>query len=125
MSVAASDVQAQTITLADSVADFSGTQGQGGWFYGYYRRSGDTGGYDANADFRQMTTFRPGEGSGSGGSWILDETRFYTGIDNDHSAVNRAVAFAGGDARKWAGPAVHCVGGGASSLRWPDPVQKG
>lgn len=93
VSVAASDVQAQTtITLADSVADFSGTQGQGGWFYGYYRRSGDTGGYDPNADFRQLPTFRTGDGSGSGGSWILDETRFYTGMDTDQQHSNGPVS---------------------------------
>ena len=29
-------LHARAATLADSVADFSATQGQGGWFYGYY-----------------------------------------------------------------------------------------
>lgn len=32
----AAALPAQATTLADSVADFSATQGQGGWFYGYY-----------------------------------------------------------------------------------------
>jgi hypothetical protein len=92
-SFAASEVQAQAaITIADSVADFSGTQGQDGWFYGYYRRSGDTGGYDANADFRLLPTHRAGDGSGVPGGWILDESRFYTGIDSDQQHGNGAVS---------------------------------
>lgn len=35
--------------VADSVADFSGVQGQGGWFYGYYNLTSDANGtYQAN-----------------------------------------------------------------------------
>src|SRR5687767_996521 len=70
LSVSAADVRAQVV--ADSVSDFSGTQGANGWYYGYYRRSGDSGGYNANTDFRQFTTHRPGDGSGNPGSWVLD-----------------------------------------------------
>jgi hypothetical protein len=37
--------------LADSVADFSGTQGQGGWFYGYWDRTLDGDHQYAPAEF--------------------------------------------------------------------------
>jgi MYXO-CTERM domain-containing protein len=45
----------QAAVVADSAADFSGTQGQGGWYYGYYQGSFNPGSfylmnqYDANS----------------------------------------------------------------------------
>lgn len=47
--------------LADSVADFSSTQGQGGWFYGYYDKTADGGAgavYDHTTDFKLMTLYK-------------------------------------------------------------------
>jgi Bacterial Ig domain len=53
--------------IADSAAEFSGTQGQDNWHYGYYNRSTDgDAAYDPNADFNVSDpnwTF--------GGSWSL------------------------------------------------------
>ena len=37
--------------VADSVADFSGTQGQNNWFYGYYNKTTDLGGRYQTNDF--------------------------------------------------------------------------
>jgi hypothetical protein len=53
--------------MADSVAEFSGTQGQDNWYYGYYNRSGDGDAtYDANADFNST------DGNWTyGGAWTL------------------------------------------------------
>jgi hypothetical protein len=87
--IVAADASAQTI--ADSVGDFSDTQGQNGWYYGYYRRSGDTGGYSPTSDFRPFTTYRT-EGSGAPGGWVLDESRFYTGLDSDQQHGNASVS---------------------------------
>src|SRR5688572_1551142 len=89
LSVAAADVRAQT--LANSVADFSGVQGQNGWYYGYYRRSGDSGGYDPATDFRQFTDFHANTG-GNTSTWVLDESRFYTAMDNDQQHGNASVS---------------------------------
>lgn len=41
-------------TVADSVAEFSGTQGQDGWFYGYYNRTTDGDGVYQPANFTQF-----------------------------------------------------------------------
>lgn len=87
----ASEVRAQpALTIADSVSEFSGTQGQDGWHYGYYRRSGDSDGYDPDTDFRPLTTYRPGAPGAD--SWILDDSRFYTGMDDNQQHGNGAVS---------------------------------
>jgi hypothetical protein len=39
------------VTLADSVAEFSGTQGAGNWFYGYWDRKSDGDGIYADSEF--------------------------------------------------------------------------
>src|SRR5580765_4931448 len=47
---------ARAQTIADSVANFSGTQGSNGWYYGYYDVTGDVvPGYNPTNDFRQFT----------------------------------------------------------------------
>jgi hypothetical protein len=44
--------------VADSVADFSGTQGRNNWYYGYYNVSADvTPGYNPTNDFAQLPQF--------------------------------------------------------------------
>ena len=56
------------LTLADSVEDFSGTQGARGWSYGSYNKTADANGtYNAATDFNNTNsnlTF-------SGGAWSL------------------------------------------------------
>ena len=54
-------------TIADSAAEFGETQGENGWFYGYYDQGADQdGSYDPTTDFTAMefcgeSTWRPGE----------------------------------------------------------------
>lgn len=52
---------ATPVLLADSVADYSGTQGQGGWYYGWYASddvSSDFGGISTDvSNFRQLGSF--------------------------------------------------------------------
>lgn len=40
-----------SVTLADSVAEFSGTQGQANWFYGYWDKRADADGFYATNEF--------------------------------------------------------------------------
>lgn len=81
----AADLRAQTV--ADSVAEFSNVQGENGWYYGYFRKSGDSGGYDPDTDFRQLPQNDP-----YAGTWSLDNTRFYTGMDADQQHGNASVS---------------------------------
>ena len=94
LAAAADDAQAQTV--ANSVSEFSNFQGQDGWYYGYYRRSGDSGGYDPNTDFRQLPQNDP-----YAGTWSLDNTRFYTGMDADQQHGNARVS-SRDDVEHWA-----------------------
>lgn len=58
--------------VADSVAEFSGVQGQNGWYYGFYNRSADPGGvYGPAADFRLLTGYSASDSGfpGQGGAW--------------------------------------------------------
>lgn len=49
----------QAAIIADSVNEFSGTQGQNNWYYGYYDRTNDLDGiYNPDSDFQQMTEFQ-------------------------------------------------------------------
>jgi hypothetical protein len=52
---------AQSMIIADSVSEFSGTQGQSNWYYGYY-----TGSFTPS-NFQQMSIF-------DGTSWYVDNT---------------------------------------------------
>lgn len=53
--------------MADSVADYSGTQGQNGWYYGYYEVSSTS----IAPTFQQMTEF-------DGVRWWADSSRYWT-----------------------------------------------
>jgi hypothetical protein len=54
--------------LANSVAEFSGVQGQSNWFYGYYNKAGDTDGvYNPDTDFSTTDT----NWTFTSGSWQL------------------------------------------------------
>ena len=63
--------------VADSAAEFSGNQGQGGWFYGYHDVTNDTSapGYNAALDFT------PFPGGTSSGAW--SETNHWNGSSWD------------------------------------------
>lgn len=54
--------------LADSVAEFSGTQGQDNWFYGFYNRTAD-----GNATYDPETEFNTTDANWgfTGGNWVL------------------------------------------------------
>jgi hypothetical protein len=59
----------QAAIVADSVNEFSGTQGHNNWYYGYYDRTNDPNGiYDPASDFQLMTEFQ--NISTYFGSWI-------------------------------------------------------
>lgn len=66
--------------LADSVADFSGSQGFKGWEYGYYDKTSDGGAsavYNHATDFKLFPQFVPTHGLNafaSGSAWIISES---------------------------------------------------
>lgn len=52
---------ADAVPIADSAAEFSGTQGQNNWNYGYWDKAADGNGvYDPVTEFTQMTLFDTG-----------------------------------------------------------------
>ena len=55
--VCALAARAQGTVIADSVGDFSGVQGQGSWYYGYWDRTHDSDGIYSPNEFQQMTQF--------------------------------------------------------------------
>ncbi len=55
--------------LADSMADYSGTQGNNGWFYGYYEITHA----DTYAGFQPMTEF-------DGSRWFVDSSHLWTSL---------------------------------------------
>lgn len=61
LSVVAGSVLAEPVLLSDSLSDFSGTQGAGGWYYGWYNSEdvADSGsGLTSNLEgFRQFTQY--------------------------------------------------------------------
>ena len=61
---------AQAATIADSVADFSGTQGQNNWQYGYYTSP------FTPSTFALMSNF-----DGTFMEWRVDPLNFYTMLD--------------------------------------------
>ena len=63
--------------LADSVADFSGTQGNNGWFYGYWRQDTDPNSTYEAADFVQFP-----RGTGN----VLADTNYWNGSKWDWPA---------------------------------------
>ncbi|MEM8959870.1 MAG: hypothetical protein AAGD38_00190 [Acidobacteriota bacterium] len=75
--------------VADSVEDFSGTQGQNGWLYGYWDESADADGeYDQASDFKRFRHFgrdainrlstHPEFSTGE--LWYLEDGRYYTSL---------------------------------------------
>lgn len=63
---------ASATLIADSVADFSDTQGQNGWYYGFYDFSTPRD-ITAPHDFHEMTEF-------DGARWWNDSTKYWTMI---------------------------------------------
>ena len=51
---------AQATVIADSQGQFSGTQGTGGWYYGYYNRSLDADAQFSSGEFAQFDTYWAG-----------------------------------------------------------------
>lgn len=77
------------MVVADSVRDFSGSQGTNGWFYGYWNRSTDQDGvYDQERDFRRLRRFGTDRVNGlrqhtaftTGDLWYLEDGRYYTSL---------------------------------------------
>ena len=75
--------------VADSVEDFSGTQGLNGWTYGYWNESEDADGtYDQAADFRLFSSFGNDRINGlsshseftTGELWFLEDGRYFTSL---------------------------------------------
>lgn len=87
--------------IADSLANFSGTQGAGGWFYKY-----DGGDY-----FAEFPTF-DASWIGSGNSWKNDNSWCQIGAENMHTTT-------GGGETMCSTPLAYC----APILRWENPNQ--
>lgn len=66
---AASTAAAQPV--ANSVSDFSGVQGDKGWFYGYWDRTTDANGAYSPSEFTLMQNY-------SGGAWSAEPGTFWT-----------------------------------------------
>ncbi len=67
------------VQIADSVAEFSGNQGSGGWFYGYYVKDADGNSTYEASDF---TAFPRGTGN------TLNSTNYWNGTQWDWPAGN-------------------------------------
>lgn len=63
----------RVITLADSVQDFSGTQGQNGWYYGYYATPPNTSSFQLMSQFTPNTTL-----SSVGNTWYEQNGTYWT-----------------------------------------------
>lgn len=87
--------------VADSVREFSGTQGLHGWTYGYWDRSADAdGAYDPSVDFRSLEHFGDDPINGlshhaefeTGRLWSLEDGVYYTSLwaagGHAHSALD-------------------------------------
>ncbi len=79
----------QPTVVADSVSDFSGTQGANGWFYGYWDRSVDVDDhYDQATDFRMLKQFGGDPANQISGRseftvgelWNLQDGLYYTSL---------------------------------------------
>lgn len=94
--------------VADSVADFSGVQGQGNWYYGYFDRTVDGDPYTVNK-FRQMTQFLPGPSFNFGcqadphnPAWFVQDGSYWTSlwVDGGHpNGTNSNIGGCGGNPR--------------------------
>lgn len=81
--------QESSKVVADSVRDFSGSQGTNGWSYGYWDRTADQDGvYDQVKDFRLLGYFGADRINGlsarteftTGELWYLEDGRYYTSL---------------------------------------------
>ncbi len=86
--------------IADSVVEFSGEQGNGGWYYGYWDRAIDSDDkFDPSSDFKVFKHFgtdvrnglRGHEAFKTGDLWYLEDGRFYTSIWANGGHANSAV----------------------------------
>ncbi|EDM81446.1 hypothetical protein PPSIR1_39685 [Plesiocystis pacifica SIR-1] len=85
---------------ADSVSDFSGEQGEHGWFYGYWDRSADADGrYSPREDFQLLQHFGDDPINGlsahsefvTGPLWYLEDGRVYTSLWAEGGHPNAAM----------------------------------
>lgn len=74
------------LIVADSVSDFSGTQGQDNWYYGFY--DGDAPAPFSTADFEQMPQF-------NGTSWFIQDGVFWTSLNATSGHPNGVVTSGG------------------------------
>lgn len=123
---AAAQVAAQPASVidADSVRDFSGEQGAGGWSYGYWNRAQDNDArYDPSTDFRSFSDFGDDPINGlssrseftTGKLWMLQDGVYYTSIWASGGHPNAAMALGNHAAeehwavRRWTSPAAGTV----------------
>jgi hypothetical protein len=76
------------LIVADSVAQFSGTQGQGGWYYGY-----NTAPFSSNT-FTLMTQFLPSI-FGPGNAWYVDRTDYWAALTDVGAHPNGMITSGG------------------------------
>lgn len=72
-------------TIADSVGEFSGKQGQYNWYYGYY--DGDSSIPYSNEDFEELPQFD--------GRWIIDSSIYWTALSADGGHPNGQITSGG------------------------------
>ena len=58
--------------LANSISEFSDTQGQGNWYYGYY--DGDSSVPYSNADFEELPFYGITQHGGMPAHWYIDDS---------------------------------------------------
>ena len=80
---------ATAATVADSVADFSGTQGYGGWYYG------DLPSPFTPAGFVPMTQFSASNIDLAGNGWFVSRTNYWTQIEATGQHSNGTVTSGG------------------------------
>jgi hypothetical protein len=71
--------------VADSVADYSGVQGQNGWYYGFIRP-------DVNAEWQPMPSYLSG---GASPGWYADPAHTWTSISADSVHPNGEITTEG------------------------------
>src|SRR5262249_2125781 len=90
--------------LADSSQDFSGQQGQNGWFYGYYDRQNDSDkGYQAS-EFQALPQYVPAGRLLPTDAWFLEPFVYWTLLTSDGGVPNGGAVTSGGRklAEHWA-----------------------
>lgn len=82
--------------IADSVAEFSGVQGQSNWFYGFWDRTSDADGiYDPSSDFQLMAQYIAGPSINFGSqadthapAWFVQDGSYWTALWRDGGHPN-------------------------------------